>query len=42
MDEFTIVAERGHYVVYKNGKFYCSADTYLEAAREIEADIKNI
>lgn len=32
---FDIIATRGHYVVLKNGKFYCSADSYLEAAREI-------
>ena len=33
--EFDIIQSHGHYVVLKNGKFYCSADTYLEAAREI-------
>lgn len=32
---FDIIQSRGHYVVLKNGKFYCSADSYLEAAREI-------
>lgn len=25
-------------VVYVNGEFYCSADTYSEAEREIEED----
>ena len=33
-----IKCEHGHYVVYVNGKFYCSADTYSEAKREIEED----
>ena len=33
--EFDIIQSHGHYVVLKNGKFYCSADSYLEAAREI-------
>lgn len=33
-----IKSEYGHYVVYINGKFYCSADTYLEAVRELEED----
>ena len=27
--------ERGHYAVYLNGKFYCTADTKTEALREI-------
>lgn len=31
-----IKCEYGHYVVYVDGKFYCSADTYSEAEREIE------
>lgn len=31
-----IIHERGHYAVYMDGKFYCTADTYAEAAREIE------
>lgn len=33
-----IKQEYGHYVVYVNGKFYCSADTYLEAVNELQAD----
>lgn len=28
---------RGHYEVYKDGKFICSADTVKEAAEEIES-----
>lgn len=32
----TIKQVRGHYEIYINGKFYCSADTHEEAAREIE------
>lgn len=31
-----IVHNQDHYEVYINGKFYCSADTITEAAREIE------
>ena len=33
---YKIVAVRGHYEVYIDGKFYCSADTPEEAARDIE------
>lgn len=25
-----------HYELYVNGKFYCSADTFTEAAKEID------
>ena len=32
---FTIKSEKGHYVVYKDGKFYCSADTKAEAMNDI-------
>lgn len=35
---FTIKPVFGHYVVYLNGNFYCSADTYGEAEKEIEED----
>ena len=31
-----IIPINGHYEVYINGEFYCSADTYEEAEREIE------
>ena len=34
--EYDIVHKKDHYDVYINGKFYCSADTITEAAREIE------
>ena len=33
---YRIVPNRGHYEVYINGKFYCSADTRVEAVREVE------
>lgn len=33
--EIKIVHEHGHYVAYVNGKFYCTADTYAEAAKEV-------
>ena len=31
-----IVRDRDHYVVYINGKFYCTADTNQEAKKEME------
>lgn len=30
----------GHYEIYINGKFYCSADTVSEAANEIDKIIR--
>lgn len=33
-----IKGEHGHYVVYVDGKFYCSADTYSEAESEIKEE----
>lgn len=33
---YKIKRKYDHYEVYINGKFYCSADTPEEAAREIE------
>lgn len=33
---------RGHYEVYKNGKFFCSADTRKEASEEIKKDEKKV
>lgn len=38
MEEYNIIQTRGHFEVYYNGKFFCSADTMIEAAREIEAE----
>lgn len=32
-----IITVRGHYEVYINGKFHCSADTRAEAVTEMEA-----
>lgn len=29
--------EHGHYTAYVDGRFFCSADTYLEITRELEA-----
>lgn len=34
--KYNIQWKYGHYEVYINGKFYCSADTPEEAAREVE------
>lgn len=31
-----IVAERWYYVVYIDGKFFCTADNQMEAAKEVE------
>lgn len=36
MMKFEIVQERGHYVMYVNGKFYGSYDTMTEAANDID------
>ena len=36
-DEYKVIRVKEHYEVYKNGTFYCSADTPVEAAMEIEA-----
>lgn len=33
---FEVKSVRGHYEVYKDGKFYCSADTKAEAMRDID------
>lgn len=33
---YQIVSNKGHYEIYINGNFYCSADTYAEAIREVE------
>lgn len=35
-DEVKIIPNNGHYDVYINGEFYCSAETVIEAAKEIE------
>ena len=39
--QYEIMAVRGHYEVYCNGKFFCSADTYGEAKREIDMEVKD-
>lgn len=33
---YKIVNVRGHYEIYINGKFYCSADNMKEATKELE------
>lgn len=35
--KYRIVNVNGHYEVYINGGFYCSADNMVEAAKEIES-----
>lgn len=34
--DFKIVRNAGHYDIYIDGDFYCSADTYNEAVKEVE------
>lgn len=34
-DEIKIIQVRGHYEVYTNGQFFCSADSYIEALNEL-------
>lgn len=34
-----IVHNKDHYNVYINGKFYCSADTFEEAVKELEEEV---
>ena len=34
--DYQIIPKAEHYEVYIDGEFYCSADTYNEAAKEIE------
>lgn len=36
--EIKIIATKGYYSVYLNGSLYCTADTYLEAVKELELD----
>ena len=38
--EYKIVPVHEHYEVYLNGKFFCSADTLTEAAKEIEKEVR--
>ena len=35
-NSYDIVHYNGHYEVYVDGEFFCSADTHLEAVREID------
>lgn len=34
-DEVKIIQVRGHYEVYTDGEFFCSADSYVEAVNEL-------
>lgn len=36
--EINIIPTKGDYSVFVNGSFYCTADTYAEAKRELEND----
>lgn len=33
---YKILPKHGHYEVHINGKFYCSADSFAEAMKEVE------
>lgn len=35
-DEIKIIQIRGHWEAYINDKFFCAADTYSEAVKEVE------
>ena len=35
-----IKRNKEHYVVYIDGKFYCTADNHQEAAKDIEEEFK--
>lgn len=37
-DNYEIIPNKGHYEIFKNGNFMCSADDEYEAEREIVAD----
>lgn len=38
MSDPRIIPVNGHYEVYVDGNFYCSADTKAEAEHEIQTD----
>lgn len=40
--DFDIINNAGHYDVYIEGVFYCSADTHPEAAEEVENYFKKL
>ena len=40
--EYEIIPVRGHYEVRRNGIFYCSADSYPEAEKEIEEELQKV
>lgn len=35
--KYKIIRDREHYVVYIDGKFFCTADKIKEAVREVES-----
>ena len=38
--QYKIIFVRGHYEVYFKGSFFCSTDTYEQAVKEIEKEMK--
>ena len=36
--KYEIRPVRGHYEVYVNGKFFCTADTMMEAIKELQKE----
>ena len=41
MANFEIIHVAGHYDIYLEGAFFCSADTYGEAVEEVEKWLEN-
>jgi hypothetical protein len=40
--EYYIIKKHDHVEIYKNGKFMCSADDFVEAGHEIELEEQKI
>lgn len=40
VNDLTIKQVQGHWEVYINGEFFCTADSYLEAVREFYKSFK--
>ena len=38
INEVRIFSVAGHWEVYVNGEFFCSADSYMEAVKELTAE----
>lgn len=40
MPNYNIIPFNGHWVVYIDGKFFCTADTFMEAVKEVEKELR--